>query len=326
MVFLYSSDRNYAKLSMVSIASLLENNQDAENVKIYYINNNIGLDYEDKLNKLVHSFNREIIYIDASTIDTSFIKRTSFAISGYYRILITEMIQESKIIYLDCDTVINGSFADLWNMSLDGFLFGCVKDTVQNYIATSIGQENNSYYINSGFVYMNLQECRNSGFDKKVKDYFAEFDGLIPHHDQGIINALGYQKMLYLNPKYNLTSQYLSYSVAQLCKLFSIDNLYSQTEIDIAKQSPVVIHFLNYNYGRPWEEGCKHPYLYLFEKYSRDYDINIKLRSSSDKFGTKLRKIVFWNFPFYVHLFIEKYLDRSRKSMFYQTYKKNEKK
>ena len=46
MVFLYSSDRSYAKLSMISIASLLENNQDADSIKIYYINNNIGKDYE----------------------------------------------------------------------------------------------------------------------------------------------------------------------------------------------------------------------------------------------------------------------------------------
>lgn len=86
MVFLYSSDRNYTKLSMVSIASLLENNQDVENIKIYYINNNIGVDYEEKLNNLVKSFGREIVYIDATKIDTSFIAKTWFSVSGYYRI------------------------------------------------------------------------------------------------------------------------------------------------------------------------------------------------------------------------------------------------
>ena len=124
MVFLYSSDRNYAKLSMVSIASLLENNKDVDSVKIYYINNDIGEDYKAKLNELVYSFGFEIEYIDASQIDTSFIKKSSYSISGYYRILITEMIAEPKIIYLDCDTIINGSFKELWNTNLNGFLFG----------------------------------------------------------------------------------------------------------------------------------------------------------------------------------------------------------
>ena len=173
MVFLYSSDRNYAKLSMVSIASLLENNQDAENIKIYYINNNIGVDYEEKLNNLVKSFGREIAYIDANKIDTSFIAKTWFSVSGYYRILVTEMIPESKIIYLDCDTVVNGSFKELWNLELDNYLFGGVKDTVQDYVATSVGQANNSFYINSGFLYMNLAKLRNIGFNKRVRDYFC---------------------------------------------------------------------------------------------------------------------------------------------------------
>lgn len=306
---------------MVSISSLLENNGDADIIRIYYINNDIGTDYEEKLSQLVHSFNREIMYIDAKKIDTSFITKSWFSVSGYYRILITKIINESKIIYLDCDTVVNGSFVDLWNTSLDGYLFGGVKDTVQNYVATSVGQPNNSFYINSGFLYINLEECRKIDFESKVKDLFAKYGGLIPHYDQGVINALGFGKIMYLSPKYNLTSQYLSYSLQQLRSLFSIKDLYCEDEIKKAVSSPIVIHYLNYFYKRPWEYGCTHPYLYLFEKYNRKYDIGIVLKNNNNSIGTQFRKVIYRYLPFSIHCLIEKMLDKDRKARFDKTFK-----
>lgn len=325
MVFLYSSDRNYAKLSMVSIASLLENNQDAESIRIYYINNNIGSDYEEKLNNIVESFGREIIYIDASNIDTSFIVETWFHVSGYYRILITEMIPESKIIYLDCDTVIIGSFKELWNMNLNNYLFAGVKDTVQNYVATSVGQANNSFYINSGFLYMNLAELRNIGFNKRVKDYFCQHNGLIPHYDQGVVNALGYRKILYLSPRYNFTSQFFTYNAKQLKSLFSISDFYSQQEMNEAKNDIVVIHYLNYFYGRPWKTNCQHPMLKYFDDYAKNYDIDIVKVPEPMAKGKLFRSYIQKFFPFAVHMMVERLLDKKREFFFWKTFKKSKK-
>ena len=274
MVFLYSSDRNYAPLSIISIYSLLTSNQDADEIKIYYIDNHIGNDYKEKLNSLISSYNRKIVYIDASLIDTSFITKTSFSISGYYRILITNMISEKKIIYLDCDTIIVGSFKKLWSLDLESYTVAGVKDTVQNYVATSIGMASNSFYLNSGFLYLNLEKCRADNFDFKVREYFKKFDGLIPHHDQGIINALANNSILYLTPEYNFQSQYFYFHVDELKQLFKIDDFYSKVDIENAAQSIVVIHFLNKFYGRPWEKNCTHPYLKLFDKIATEAGIS----------------------------------------------------
>ena len=322
MVFLYSSDRNYAKLSMVSIASLLENNQDAENIKIYYINNNIGVDYEEKLNNLVKSFGREIVYIDATKIDTSFIEQSWYSISGYYRILVTEMIPESKIIYMDCDTVVIGSFKELWDTNLNDYLFAGVKDTVQNYVATAVGQANNSYYINAGFLYMNLAKLRNIGFNKRVRDYFCKYNGLIPHYDQGIVNALGYGKILYLSPRYNFTSQFFTYNVKQLKSLFSITDFYSQQEMNEAKDDIVVIHYLNYFYGRPWKTNCKHPMLKYFDDYAKKYNIDIDKVPEPMAKEKLLRSYIQKYLPFVVHMMVERLLDKKREFFFWKSFKR----
>lgn len=322
MVFLYSSDRNYAKLSMVSIASLLENNQDAENIKIYYINNNIGADYEEKLNNLVKMFGREIVYIDATKIDTSFIEQSWYSISGYYRILVTEMIPESKIIYLDCDTVVIGSFKELWDTNLNDYLFAGVKDTVQNYVATAVGQANNSYYINAGFLYMNLVKLRNIGFNNRVKDYFCKYNGLIPHYDQGVVNALGYGKILYLSPRYNFTSQFFTYNVKQLKSLFSISDFYSQQEMNEAKNDIVVIHYLNYFYGRPWKTNCQHPMLKYFDDYAKKYKIDIDKVPEPMAKEKLLRSYIQKYLPFVVHMMVERLLDKKREFFFWKAFKR----
>lgn len=322
MVFLYSSDRNYAKLSMVSIASLLENNQDAENIKIYYINNNIGVDYEEKLNNLVKSFGREIVYIDATKIDTSFIEQSWYSISGYYRILVTEMIPESKIIYMDCDTVVIGSFKELWDTNLNDYLFAGVKDTVQNYVSTAVGQANNSYYINAGFLYMNLAKLRNIGFNKRVRDYFCKYNGLIPHYDQGVVNALGYGKILYLSPRYNFTSQFFTYNVKQLKSLFSITDFYSQQEMNEAKDDIVVIHYLNYFYGRPWKTNCQHPMLKYFDDYAKKYKIDIDKVPEPMAKEKLLRSYIQKYLPFAVHMMVERLLDKKREFFFWKTFKR----
>lgn len=322
MVFLYSSDRNYAKLSIVSIASLLENNQDAENIKIYYINNNIGADYEEKLNNLVKMFGREIVYIDATKIDTSFIEQSWYSISGYYRILVTEMISESKIIYLDCDTVVIGSFKELWDTNLNDYLFAGVKDTVQNYVATAVGQANNSYYINAGFLYMNLVKLRNIGFNNRVKDYFCKYNGLIPHYDQGVVNALGYGKILYLSPRYNFTSQFFTYNVKQLKSLFSISDFYSQQEMNEAKNDIVVIHYLNYFYGRPWKTNCQHPMLKYFDDYAKKYKIDIDKVPEPMAKEKLLRSYIQKYLPFVVHMMVERLLDKKREFFFWKAFKR----
>lgn len=320
MVFLYSSDKNYVQLSMISIVSLLENNKDADEIRIYYINNDIGIENEDRLRILVSKFNRDIIFINASCIDTNFVAKTNFSISGYYRILITEKILEKKIIYLDCDTLILGSFKELWDMDLGNYLVAGVKDTVPNYIATSIGMLNNSTYINSGFLYLNLEKCRKIKFHDSVKRLFTLFNGRIPHHDQGVINAITNNEILYLSPRYNFQSQYFIFTTEQLKQIFKINNFYTEADIVAAKRNIVVIHFLNKFYGRPWEKKCTHPFLYKFDYYADKYNINIVKINRKKRFSIWMRKFMYKYTPFSIYVLIERVLDIKREMYFWKTY------
>ena len=324
MNILYSSDENYSKISMVSIASLLENNMNSEEIRIYYIDCGISDDSRKMISNLVHSFSRKIYFISAEDIDTSFIRRTGFAVSGYYRLLITTIIPEEKILYLDGDTLIKGDISELYNIDLKDNIVAAVKDTVEDFMAESVTQSN-SHYINSGMMLMDLKKMRDLDFSKLVVKCFDKFYGYVPHHDQGVINYICNGRILYVSPKYNFMSQYFLYSEKQLKRIFKIRDLYTQEVIEEAREQLVVVHFLNKFYGRPWEHNCEHPYKNEFLQIAQKYHIDIELRERKKDPKRQMRKKAFKVLPFFMYELIEKLLYYKRKKEFNVLYKvKNE--
>ena len=190
MNILYSSDENYAKYAMVSIASLLENNCDTDEIIIYFIADSLNIETMNKLNEIVNFFHRKIIFIDASDIDISFIRKTDFSPAGYYRLLVSELLAVDKVLYIDSDTIIRKCLEELWTIDIKNYLVAGVKDTLEDFMAEGVGLDDNSSYINSGVMLLNFEMMRKINFNKRVAECFNRFDGYVPHHDQGVINCL----------------------------------------------------------------------------------------------------------------------------------------
>ena len=323
MNVLYSSDENYVKYAMVSICSLLENNKELDAINIYFICNSISETSKNKLQQIIHGFNRKLIFIDKDEIDISFIKQSEFSRSGYYRLFASDVIKEDRVLYIDCDTVILDSLKDLWETDIDGYILAGVRDTVEDFNAGAVGLRDNSEYINSGMMLYNLKKMREIHFTEQVIDCFHLYNGYVPHHDQGVVNYIARGKILYLPVRYNLMSQYLLFTPEQLKKLFHIRKLYSDEEVDYAKKHPAIVHFLNKFYGRPWEEGCENPFRKQFLAYSEKYEINIEMSKkiiTSKSRRVELRKNAYRHLPFAAFYLIETILYYHRKSAFRKAY------
>ena len=309
---------------MISICSLLENNKDVDEIKIYLICNSISDATQNQIRQIIEEFKREIVFINKDKIDTSFIKQSDYSYSGYYRLFASEIIKEDKILYLDCDTIVLDSLKSLWEINLDGYILAGVRDTVEDFNASSVGVRDNSKYVNAGVMLFNLKEMREINFTKQVIDCFQLYRGYVPHHDQGVINYVAKDRILYLPIKYNLMSQYLLFNEKQLKRMFNIKTLYSDDEVNLAKTNPVIVHFLNKFYGRPWEEGCENPFKDRFIAYSEKYGINLKLvqrKSNAKNKKIEVRKNIYKHCPFGVFLIIEKILYYHRRRAFRKIYK-----
>jgi len=217
-----------------------------------------------KLTGIAEEYNRKIIFVNMNDYITKLklnmgAKRTPVAL--YLRLFLSSVIPPTydKVLYLDCDTIILDSLRKLWDIDMTGYMVAGVKDTVERYYFRKIGLFPSDIYINSGVLLVNLAKWREENIVRKFIEFIDTFDGNVPHHDQGVINAVCNKKKLVISPRYNVYSNMFSFSAKSIRRIYYMNDYYTQRELDIAKKHPAILHFTTGLVGRPWEEYCTHP-------------------------------------------------------------------
>lgn len=313
---LYSTDSNYAPHAAASIYSLLDNNKEFEKINIYIINDNIKEEYKQHFEQIISGFHNAMVtfYPFEKLKPRLQIKETWFAMAGYARLMVSKVADVEKILYIDCDTIVNGSLRELWETDIEGYCIGGVQDNPALYALEAIGMDDNDRYINSGVMLINLKKWKNDNIEDKIVQMIHDHNGFVFHHDQGIVNGVCKDSIKILHPKFNTMSQFFLMNAKQIKSLYDIKNYYTQNELDEATQKPVIIHYINKFYNRPWFQSCCHPLKNLYVENLQKTPFEIALKIGSQKNSVKIRKFVFEHFPFFVFYAMERVLDIRRKA------------
>ncbi|AXY10758.1 MULTISPECIES: glycosyltransferase family 8 protein [Bacillus] len=267
----YSSDDNYAQHVGVSLLSLLQNNQHFNKLNIFLIENNLSSYNKKNLNSVCKKYNKTIQYINFNVLleRLELNIKDSIAINSYARLFLAGVIPEEldKIIYLDCDSIINSSLSDLWDTDITEYFVAGVCDTVSNQTKLRIDMDKSDGYINAGMLLINLKKWREENIEQKFMEFIKKKDGNVFHHDQGTINGVLKDKILYIHPKFNAMTPFFTMSRKEIMSYYELENYYNEIEIDEAVKNPVFIHYTPAFVNRPWIEGCKHPLTPLYKSY-----------------------------------------------------------
>ncbi len=268
----YASDDNYAAFMGISMLSLFESNKRAEGITVFILDYGISAENVKKLEKIAEDYGRKLIFCPVekyiSSLDLNMGPR-KISIVSYARLFLASIIPEEydRVIYLDCDTIINGDMLPMWRAPLDDNIVAGVQDTVDRFFLNAVGLPEDTRYVNAGILLLNLRVWREEDMQSKFLDYIKEKGGNVPHHDQGVINHVSGVRRLILPLKFNVTANIFSFSEKVIRRMHDIrGEYYSQAEIDEARQSPTVLHFTAGILGRPWQEGCRHPKRELYER------------------------------------------------------------
>lgn len=308
MNVIYSTDENYSEICLSSINSLLEKNKEVEELNIYIIDNEISNDTKKKIEKVIENYGKKCLFISCKEICKDLKKNNDFSISAYARLFIQDSIQEEKIIYLDCDTNVNDSLEELWNIDMQEKWIAGVQDPLPEYLKKAIGMKKTERYINSGVLLINLKKWRKIDFKNKVLQYMLEHNNNVIHHDQGTINGICKGRILYLDPKFNLMPEMITMSEEQIKRVYGDKKFYSEKQLENARKNPVIIHYICKFYNRPWFRECTHPYKEKFLKY-----YNGELTSNPLSLKIKLRKFIFEHLPFSIYCITERIFDIRRR-------------
>lgn len=208
----FACDNNYAPFVTVVLESIKENSSKEYIYEIYILNNNISDEYKE----IIKKYNKNNIRINFYSIASELEKlkeklqiRDYYSDAIYYRLFIAQLFKEyDKAIYLDADIVVLEDISKLYNIDIEDFYLGVVKDDVANSFNEFIIYVENAIkvkaceYFNSGILLMNLKKLRE---DKILNKFFKlhKFIKFIVAPDQDYLNVICNGKVKYLDESWN---------------------------------------------------------------------------------------------------------------------------
>lgn len=169
-----------------------------------------------------------------------------------------------KILYLDCDLIINRPIDELWNTSLEGYMIAAISDIGQQFDwGLDCIMEYTQSYVNSGVMLINLVEWRNKDIAEQFIHVAEEYGDKVKYCDQDVINLTLKGQINQLPIRFNLQTGLMEY----------------HPDYDFVWEfEPVIVHYTSRK--KPWltgEDGSKF-FSDLYWKYhDMDWD---NLRSS----------------------------------------------
>ncbi|MBR2617196.1 MAG: glycosyltransferase family 8 protein [Clostridia bacterium] len=209
----FSTDDEYIPFLDVAISSLIDHADPSFDYRIIVFHTGLKDENMAKI-KLREKQGFAIDFIDITSavqhIRDSLKHVYHFAIAAYYRIFIASLFPEyDKVLYLDCDLVVLGDIAKLFNTDLgNNILGGAPEEYIQNtaefrvYTEQALGLSPDAY-INSGVLLMNLKEFRACEIERKFIELITKYDFDLLDPDQAYLNFLCKGKILMLPNGWN---------------------------------------------------------------------------------------------------------------------------
>ena len=177
MDIVYASNDLYARHLAVSMISLFDRNQQAEEITVYVLSVGITEESRQKLQKIADQYHRNLELLDLADIRDRFdyeIDTRGFDISAMSRLFIGTLLPKTvkRVLYLDCDTVVVQSIGNLWNLDLKGHVAGAVMEpTIYQVVKQEISLKEQDPYFNSGVLLIDLERWRADGVEKRLLDF-----------------------------------------------------------------------------------------------------------------------------------------------------------
>lgn len=304
MNVVYASDNNFAEILGISMISLFEKNTKCDNITVYILDDGINDENREKLASIATEYNRNIVFKRIPNLHelagVEIHTNSRWSLSTFSRLFLEKILSEDvhKVLYLDCDILINDSLEELYDTELGDAYCAGVWDCISKGHKANIGLSSEDNYINAGVMLISLDNWRKASLCSKFIEFINSFNGDIPYVDQGVVNGTMSKNTKIVSPRYNAYTAMFDFSYADLLKYRKPVKYFSEAEVEEAVNNPAIVHFAtSFLSLRPWIEGCNHPYAKEWLKYKAmspwaDAQMRKDNRSGKKKLAVKVYKIL----------------------------------
>jgi lipopolysaccharide biosynthesis glycosyltransferase len=190
-------------------------------------------------------------------------------IIGYLRLLIPEISCFSKVLYLDADTLIKTDLRELWQISLEDFLFGAMLDcNFPTFVPQ--GCSESSLYFNSGVLLMNVLNMKKIDFTNQVLNYLVQNRNKMRFQfgDQDAMNYLFHKDWKMVHCKWNVLSHLTLPDMIRIA-IREVKHNTIQIQMQEAIENPAIIHFAGEH--SPWIFGTRTLFSNDWHSYRKEF-------------------------------------------------------
>lgn len=256
-------DTKFTRYCAVTIVSILQNNS-PKDIALHIVAQR--LPHEDCLflQQIAERSGASIYFYDIPAEKTKDYKvrwkKKRLSAVVFYRCLLASILPASisRVLYLDCDTLVLGNLKELWDINMDGMAVAGVQDLVTpnpGYFKR-LQYDPSFNYINGGVLLLNLDYWRKHNIESECLKYYLQYPDRVVLNDQDILNGLLYDRKKVIDMKWNVQDDfYRAKSYAVLAGDPSYKN---------AVLHPVILH---YSGRKAWAYHAMHPLRSLFFYY-----------------------------------------------------------
>ncbi len=294
---LCAADDKYAPYCGVMLTSLFDNNIDRE-INVYImLDKPWSVQNMSKVNQLKEKYNQSIKFCE---VNNAFFEKYPIKGAGmdhlsivtYYRLYAADLLPKDvdKVLYLDCDIIVNDSIGELFDMDWTDIAIGAVSDMCVEWqeFYDRLQYDKSMGYFNAGVVLMNLDYWRMHNLARQCFDYMANNYDKVENNDQDVLNVVMKDIKCQLPITYNYQIQ------LRMPYFFNTFSNEMQKEI-LEEVSPKIIHYAAEL--KPWMAYYySYPFNNVWHKYKRlsPWCWMCDQLPKSRKFAAILKRYLLW--------------------------------
>lgn len=256
----FSINNGYVDYCRVAMVSILENNKSP--IHFHILTDTLLPKNILKLQETAETYGA---VVSVYNIDDNRLKnqKTTWSKYGWYRIFAHEVLPVDihKLLYLDCDTIVEDDISELFNIDLTGKSLAAVTDLMDIFptIYEQVGYPKEKGYFCSGILLMNLDYFRENDLATKILEFAEKYPERINFPDQDALNFICQDSKITLPLKYGILAPFFTHE--------EFMRIYKEQVLE-AINNPKIIHYAG---CAPWIiESTPHYFESLFWKYAKE--------------------------------------------------------
>lgn len=260
MTIVFSINNKYVPYLSVILHSLFYHLDGKKKCEIVILHKDIS---EENIVTLKSEFTRDFCclnFIDMNPIikGEKFYVGSRLSVETYFRLFLPWILTDkSKVIYLDCDMIVNRDISELWNVNLNGYLLAATRDCGiigfcynnnfdrREYTERILKISNMDNYLQAGVLVMNLDAFREKFTLDQIRNIII--NNKYRHHDQDILNIICDGQVLFLDQRWDFI---IENKKLKMVKSIRMAPGWLLKAYENARENPYIIHYASEQ--KPW--------------------------------------------------------------------------